>query len=124
MSESKVELFDVSTQTTLEVIPNFDYGSITVEHKSAIIEVVGLLKSMGQHDIAKMVNTRFKIQEPNRYDLTQSPFVQACTATNIYCAVQGHIQSGTDLDAMHYPLVTMSEDIRKFEKLYEFIKNN
>jgi hypothetical protein len=122
MSKS-VELYDLSVQQPMEVLPSFDYGNITDEHKSVVVEIVGLLKSMGQEELAGILNSRFKIVEPKRFKIADSQFVQACTANQIYCAVQGHVQSGTDLDSMHYPLVTMSEDIRKFERLFEYIKN-
>lgn len=124
MSKETVELVIPGSQEVIEVRPNFDYGNITFEHKEAVQEIVGLLKSMGHQEVAEIINARFKIVEPKRYDMNSSPFVQACMANHMYCGVQGYIQHGTDIDAVHYPLISMSEDIRKFEKLYEYIKNS
>ena len=120
---NSVELYDLSVQQPMEILPSFDYGNITNEHKSVVVEIVGLLKSMGQEEIAGLLNSRFKIVEPKRFKISDSQFVQACAANQIYCAVQGHVQSGTTLDSMQYPLVTMTEDIRKFERLFEYINN-
>ena len=106
------------------LIPSFDYGSINEDHKKAAEEIAGLVKSLGQHDLAEIIKQRFKVQEPKRHDITQSKFFQACQATGIFCAVQGWVQVCTDIDNVHYPLVGVSEDIRKLDSLVEHIKNN
>ena len=106
------------------LIPSFDYGSINEDHKKAAEEIAGLVKSLGQNDLAELIKQRFKVQEPKRYDLSQSKFFQACQAAGIYCAVQGWVQVGTDIDNVHYPLVGVSEDIRKLDSLVDHIKNN
>ena len=106
------------------LIPSFDYGSINEDHKKAAEEIAGLVKSFGQNDLAEIIKQRFKVQEPKRFDLSQSKFFEVCQAAGIYCAVQGWIQVGTDIDNVHYPLVGVSEDIRKLDSRVEHIKNN
>jgi hypothetical protein len=72
--------------------------------------------------LAELVKQRFKVVEIPRYDINESPFIDACKEAGIFAAVQGYLQEGSDLEKMEYPLVSICEDIRKLEKLIPAIK--
>lgn len=103
-------------------IPAFDYGSITDEHKSVVVEIASLLRDKGLDPIANELTTRFKIVEIPKFDLHGSPFVSACKEAGIHGAIQGYIQEGLDANAIQYPVVSICDDIRNLDKLIPIIK--
>ena len=102
----------------------FNYGEITEEHKDAAKEIAGIVESFGNPMLSELIKQKFKVTEIPRYDLKDSKFAQACIQANVFPSVQGYVQEGTDLNKTEYPLIGISEDVRKLEKLFEIIKNS
>ncbi len=98
----------------------YDYGSISEDHKKIILEVMDLAKKTGNELFAEFLKHKFEIVEPNRYDLSESKFIDACEKHKFCYNIQGYVKEGNSPDAVHYPIVSITEDIRKLE---EFIKN-
>jgi len=103
-------------------VPLFDYGSVNDDHRAAAAEIAELAKSHGSDMLAELIKVRFKVVEPNRYDISQSPFFQACKAHGMPVAIQGWIQQGDGADTVFYPLLCINEDVRKFDEFYKKIK--
>ena len=101
--------------------PNFNYGDITDEHKHAAKEIANLMEGMNQPMMAELIRERFQITPIPKYDFTQHPFVKACEKANLFCAVQGHVKDGSG--KMEYPVISISDDVRKFEDLFQIIVN-
>lgn len=99
--------------------PNFNYGDITDEHKQAAKEIANLMEGMNQPMMAELIRERFQIKPIPKYDFTQHPFVKACEQADLFCAVQGHIRDGSG--KLEYPVISISDDVRKFEKLFQII---
>jgi hypothetical protein len=97
----------------------FDYGNINADHKKAILEAVELAMKSGNHLFAELLKHKFEIVEPKKYDLDESEFIKACNSNEIKYNIQGYIVEGPTHDPVHYPLVSITEDIRKLNK---FIK--
>jgi hypothetical protein len=107
-----------------DILPVFDYGNITDEHKSAANEIAKWLESLGLSDVARDLLVRFKIEENKKYDITQSKFYRLCQEGGIFVAGQGILVEGEGKDATEYPLVAISGDIRQFDKFIDFIQNS
>jgi len=104
------------------IVPLFDYGSINDDHRAAANEIADLARAHGNEMLAELIKLRFKVVEPNRFDITQSEFFNACKKYGVPVAVQGWIQQGEGSDAVFYPLICINEDIRKFDEFYKKIK--
>ena len=64
------------------------------------------------------IKHRFKIEEIPFYNLENSEFYNYCTKAGLFCAVQGYIHENINTpDAVQYPIVCISGDIRTLEKL-------
>jgi hypothetical protein len=102
----------------------FDYGDIKDDHKAAAQEIASLLDNQNLGNIAEDIRIRFKIKEIPKYKFDQHPLVDAAKEVGLYVAVQGHIreiqEDGTPLE---FPIIVLSDDCRKFEKLYDAIVN-
>lgn len=107
---------------TVDVIPAFDFGSINEQHQSAAKEIAGWLKSLGFNDLSEELLTRFKIQSIPTYDIENSEFYKLAKEAGIYVAGQGTLVEGQGKDAMQYPLVAISGDIRQMDKFIETVK--
>jgi hypothetical protein len=107
-----------------ELLPVFDYGSISKEQQSAAKEIATWLESLGLDQVSRELLIRFKIEENKKYDITQSKFYQVCKEAGVHVAGQGIIVEGQGTDATEYPLVAISGDIRQLDKFIEFVKNN
>lgn len=102
----------------------FDYGSITEQHKEAIQEVIDLATQSGNDVFAEFIKHKFQLVEPVRVDHKDTEFYKACTEHDIHVWTMGYIQDGggNDPSIPFYPVVSITEDIRKIEKLVEFLK--
>ncbi len=102
----------------------FDYGSITEQHKEAIQEVVDLANHSGNDIFAELIKHKFQLVEPIRVDHKDTEFYKACAENDIHVWTMGYIQDGggNDPSIPFYPVVSITEDIRKIEKLVEFLK--
>lgn len=102
----------------------FDYGSITEQHKEAIQEVVDLAKQSGNDVFAELVKHKFQLVEPVRVDHRDTEFYKACASNDIHVWTMGYVQDGggNDPSIPYYPVVSITEDIRKIEKLVQSLK--
>jgi len=116
------EIINKDTAPVTEV-PVFDYGALTEEHKAAAQEIAEYLQTQGLTDVANALRLRFKLKEIPKVSIDDSPFVAACKAAGLYCAIQGYIQEGLEPNIVQYPLVALCDDIRKFELLVPVIKS-
>lgn len=101
----------------------FDYGNISEEHKKAVLEVMDLAKQQGNEMFAELLKHKFQIEEPVRVDHTDRAFVKACEESDIKVWVMGWVQDGgAESGSPHFPVVSITEDIRKIDKLVENLK--
>jgi hypothetical protein len=107
---------------TVDLVPVFDYGSIKTEHQSAALEISNMLKSLGHSDIAEEILIRFQIEKIPTYDLEESTFIQEMKEAGIYVAIQGFLKEGSGKTAFQYPLVSVSGDIRQFNKMIDDLR--
>jgi hypothetical protein len=104
--------------------PVFDYSNLNEDHKKAAVEIAIFLADQGLNEIASVIKHRFKIEEIPFYNLEKSEFYNYCKKAGLFCAVQGYIHENVNTpDAIQYPIVCISDDIRSLEKLVAVIKN-
>ena len=101
----------------------FDYGSLNDVQKDTVKEVIDILRKSNQkelNDFAENLKLKFKIVEIPTLDITNSWLYQILKKENIFISVQGHnIENAGSKDAKQYPIVAITEDIRKIEKALE-----
>jgi hypothetical protein len=85
-------------------------------------DIIRMCDERGFNELAESIRIRYGLAETKHYNIEDSKFVQACRAVNISGNIQGHVHSG-DEGAVRFPVIAMVEDVRKFEVLYEYIKN-
>tara|TARA_B100000900_G_C20419781_1_gene650442 strand:+ start:421 stop:789 length:369 start_codon:yes stop_codon:yes gene_type:complete len=105
-----------------DVLPGFDYEKLSQEQKEAVDEVFRVLSEKYSTLDLTPLRIKFKLEEKKYYDLEDSNFAKRCENNKIVLDTQGWIKEGLGEDAIHYPLVTMSGDIRQFEKLFNQYK--
>lgn len=103
--------------------PVFDYGSINQDHQDAAEEIIGLLRNLGIELPIKIISERFKLTEPNRFDFTETNFAKACREADVFLGVQGFVVNQADPNKVEYPIISISEDVRKLESLYFIIRD-
>jgi len=113
----------MSSELPTEMKPVFDYGSLNDDHKKAAEEIVFILRTIGQDFIAESISQRFKLVEPKKFNLEDSKFFQSCREAGIYINIQGFLVDHSDPEKTEYPIISLSEDVRNFDRLYETIKN-
>ena len=103
----------------------FDYGCINEQHKEAIQEVVDLARASGNEVFAELLKHKFQLVEPVRVDHTTSEFYKKCQENDIKVWLMGYVQEGggNDPSIPYHPVISITEDARKIEKLVESIKN-
>lgn len=104
----------------------FDYGTITDEHKEAVQEVINLAKSLGNEEFAEFIKHRFKIVEPLRIPYDISSFYKECQKVGIKVHLMGYVQDngGSDPTSPYYPILSITEDIRKLDEFVKSIKDD
>jgi hypothetical protein len=102
----------------------FDYGAINDHHKEAIQEVIDLARNTGNEMFAEVLKHKFQLVEPIRVEYKDTAFYKACTENDIHVWTMGYVQDGggNDPSIPFYPVVSITEDIRKIEKLVETLK--
>jgi hypothetical protein len=91
----------------------FDYGNIKKEHKEAVEEVCKILNESNQNMISELLKAKFKIKENPKYDISLSLFLNILKNSKINYSIQGHINENN----IDYPIINISEDIRKLDKI-------
>jgi hypothetical protein len=105
------------------MIPVFDYGSITTEHKKVAEEIIKILEQFNQPMLGELIRQKFEIAPINSYNLNDSVFLKYCEKANIKTTVQGFLVEGEDLTAVKYPIVSLSDDIRNLNEFINIIQN-
>jgi len=98
----------------------FNYGEIKNEHKEAASECANILQNMNHPELAELIKKQFQIIENPRFDFKDHPFVKAAEQAEVFCSVQGLV---TD-NGVDYPIIGITEDVRKIINLYNCIKND
>ena len=98
---------------------NIDFNSLTEDHKQAAAEIRRVCLNLGYIEIADNITVKFGLKEIPVYDTADNEFLQSLERSDIKYSIQGYNRDN-DID---YPIVTLSEDIRKFEKYYNAISS-
>ena len=115
---------DIKTQKNLKKFNGFkfNFNEIKDEHKKAINEACEILKKQGvNEDIINNLKTKFEIKKIPSYDLMTSPFVQYCIKNGLHVQPQGNITEIKNKEPFLYPIVSVTEDIRKFNSVFDKI---
>ena len=99
---------------------NFDYGELNKNKDitKAVAEVINQCKNEGvSSDIIKNLEVKFKIKEPKKYNMENSPFLNWINSKGIDVSIQGFVKEGSGDDEIHFPIICINEDIRKMEAL-------
>jgi hypothetical protein len=91
----------------------FDYGNIKKEHIEAVEEVCKILNESNQSMISELLKAKFKIKENPKYDTTLSLFLNILKNNKINYSIQGYINENN----IDYPIINISEDIRKLDQI-------
>ena len=91
----------------------FDYGNIKKEHIEAVEEVCKILDESNQNMISELLKAKFKIKKNPKYDITLSLFLNILKNNKINYSIQGYINENN----IDYPIINISEDIRKLDKI-------
>jgi hypothetical protein len=106
-----------------EDVKLFDYGDIKPEHKEAVTEVARLAMLQGNKDFANQLFSQFQIVAPNKFDFeNESTFIVACNKAGLRYFVQGWKKDSLEPDAMQWPMVSITDDIRTLDNLVKIIK--
>ena len=115
---------DIKTQKNLKKFNGFkfNFNEIKDEHKKAINEACEILEKQGvNEDIINNLKTKFEIKKIPSYDLMTSPFVQYCIKNGFHVQPQGNITEIKNKEPFLYPIVSVTEDIRKFNSVFDKI---
>jgi len=93
------------------------------EHIAAAKDILEMIEQYGNTELAQRVRIRYGLDEIKFYDLEDSPFFRCLQKANMNGYIQGHLHNGKETD-VRYPVISVNDDIRKFNKLYEVIKND
>lgn len=114
----------VTKENIKEAIPTFDYERCTEDQKKVVEEVLRLLLDQYNNIDLNYIKTIFKIIPRKYYNPEDSRFYQLSKQHKIVSNIQGHIRESNDITTLHYPMISFSDDIRKFDNmLTEFEKN-
>jgi hypothetical protein len=101
----------------------FDYGNLTDEHKAAANAIMELMLEWRHDDLAEVIKNKFRLVENARAQVEDHEFFNACKKAGIVISIQGHV-ADLSQGGLEYPVITVSDDIRKFFQLYNIIKNH
>ena len=65
--------------------------------------------------IELLIGKRYKLEPTQKYDIKDTITVDFCNKSNMPYSIQGYVNENN----IDYPLVTISGDIRKFEKSFK-----
>ncbi len=115
---------DIKTQKNIKKFKGFKFNfkEIKDEHKKAINEACEILEKQGvNEDIINNLKMKFEIKKIPSYDLMTSPFVQYCIKNGLHVQPQGNITEIKNKEPFLYPIVSVTEDIRKFNSVFDKI---
>jgi hypothetical protein len=100
-----------------QYVPGFDYEKLNKDQKTACDELLRLIAEKYQDIDFGHLRTTFKLEDKKYYDLKESEFAELLKRENIVLDPQGYVKTGLGADAIHYPIVAVCADIRKFDKV-------
>jgi len=104
-----------------DIKPVFDYGNIKPEHQALIRDVIQLAPK-DSHSFKDKLSVLFKLEQEDEYDLDGSPFMEYAKEAGLVPMKQGHITEKNDGNRpKNYPIISLCDDVRKFEKFIEII---
>ena len=105
-----------------DYLPGFDYANLSDEQKTAVDEVFRILAEKHSTLDLTPLRIKFNLEEKKYYDIKDSDFYKKCKEKNLVVNTQGWKKEGLGDDAIHYPLVTIDGDIRKFDEIFNDYK--
>ena len=102
--------------------PVFDYGSINSDHMAAATEICDLIRNSGNEVLANAISQRFKLVEHVKFDHTATDFARACATAGVFLTIQGYVTNHDDPEKIHYPIISITEDVRNLQALVDAIK--
>ena len=100
------------------MIPVFDYGSISDEHKAAAEECAKMIEPYNSI-VAAQILERFKIVEPKIMDPESSEFYRTAKEFGLFPAQQGYMVGP---DGVQIPMVALCADLPKFDDFLQYYK--
>ena len=108
----------------MKKIPKFDCSKIDEKHLQIIGEVLETIKMFNNPMIEEVIKRKFKYVEPSKLIIEHHPFIEECKKIGLFLSTQGHLlENQHTKDEIMIPIVCIQDDVRKFFKLYENIKN-
>ena len=101
------------------MIPMFDYGNITEEHKAAAEECAKMIECISPQ-LSSQIRERFKIVEPKRLALEDTVSWKVFTENGIYLSQQGYMVGP---DGVQIPMVSLCTEVTKLDNFLEQIKS-
>ena len=121
LTKDAQDIIEQKLDESPDIKPVFDYGNIKPEHQALIRDVLKLAPK-DSHDFKDKLSVLFKLEPEDEYDLDNSPFMEYAKEAELIPMKQGHITEKKDGNKpMNYPIVSICDDIRKFEKFIEII---
>ena len=93
----------------------FNTDNLKDEHREIIKDIVDYLSENGNELLAILIGKRYKLEPTQKYDIKDTITVDFCNKSNMPYSIQGYVNENN----IDYPLVTISGDIRKFEKSFK-----
>jgi hypothetical protein len=97
-----------------------DVLNLNQDHKDAAQEICDMLDEMGQSIIVPLIKERFRLIQRNRFVVDESKFAQIAKKHGVFFHAQGYVIEGDN----EYPMILVSEDIRKLDSMIEDLTSN
>ena len=101
-----------------KVLPGFDYDNLTDEQKTAVDEVFRVLSEKYSTLDLTPLRIKFKLEEKKYYNLEDSDFYKECAKNRIVVNTQWYVRNGIGDDAIHYPIISVTGDVRDFDNIF------
>jgi hypothetical protein len=99
----------------------FNTDNLKNEHREIVKDIVDYLSENGNELLALLISKRYKLEPIEKYDISNSIVIDFCDKSNIPYSIQGYVTENN----IDYPLITITGDIRKFEKsLKDYLQVN
>jgi|TARA_R110002167_G_scaffold90161_1_gene243084 hypothetical protein len=93
----------------------FNTDNLRDEHREILTDIVDYLSENGNELLSVLISKRYNLEPPKIFDIKNTITIDFCIKSNIPYSVQGYAtENGVD-----YPRLTISGDIRTFEKSFK-----
>ena len=89
-----------------------DSNSLSKEQIKTLQDVALYLESINQPMISELIKQKYALKDFKLYDMNLSDFAKKCEEYNLSYAIQGYVSEGD----VRYPILCITEDIRKFDE--------